>query len=356
MLESKKNLSVPFNGDTKYLYEKILPKHGNSIGEVYFPLPSELATNARSNGSTIALAELVVLMEVLRGDNVNPALIINSSWMPLEAYTDEYLKPLLSGINALYKRGLKKIILKNNYYMNTGVFKEYFPNLCIESSINAMLDSTDKVAQAIDLFGYDSVVLDRSFNRNWAEYRKVTDMLRRRGIKSKTLVNEGCLHSCPFKQDHDNMIGMCGYSGEMFSKYKEAFLQVHPDKDNLIGSVNASYGCVNVYQKHPWLFLKSPFIRPEDLSVYEDHTDLIKISGRTQSNEWIMRAIDAYVDRSYDGDIRDLTDTGPIGDFSYPNKKLDKLFRMTSTCDKLCNTCGNCKNLYEEVNDLAGTH
>ena len=342
----KKNLSIPYNGDTKSLYETIIPKYKDSIKEVYFPLPAELATNARTSGTTVALADSLVLMEVLRSDNINGALIINSSWMPLEAYTDDYISKLFSGINALYKRGLRKIILKNNYYMNTGLFKKVFPELHVEASINQMLDTYDKVVQAVELFGYDSVIVDRSLNRNFAEFIKVTDFLQRRNIGAKLLLNEGCLYACPFKQDHDNMIGMCSYSGKLFSKYKYAFLEEYPDKDGIIRDVNVQYGCVNVYENNPWMFLKSPFIRPEDLGNYEDHVDLVKISGRTQSTEWIIRAIDGYVNKSYDGNIRDLTDTGPIGNLSYPNKKLDKLFKMTSKCNKDCSSCGYCKNLY----------
>lgn len=346
-----RNLSIPYNGDNKALYETIIPKFRDNIKEVYFPLPSAIASNARSNGNMTRMEDLMVLLDILAIDDINPALILNSSWVPLEAYTDEHISKIFEVVNSLHKRGLKKIIMKNNYYMNTGVFHKYFPDIVLEASINCMLDTTDKVVQAVEMFGYKSVVIDRSFNRNYAEFIKLTSILKHMEVGAKLLVNEGCLYACPFKQDHDNMIGMCSYGGDMFNKYKDAFLETYPDYNNVAGAVNLQYGCVSMYEKQPWLFLKSPFIRPEDLCRYDDHVDTIKISGRTQPTEWIIKVIDAYVKQEYYGDIRDLTDTGPLNG-NYPNKKLGKLFQNTAYCNKLCSGCGKCETLYNSIQEV----
>ena len=344
-----KKISAPFNGDVKNVYKNLLPKYGHVIKEIYFPLPSAIASNARSNGQATTLEELALLLDAVSSYEVDSAVVLNSSWMPLEAYTDDYLKRVINAIGVLYRMGLKKIIIKNNYYMRTNVFRDLFPNLKLESSINCMYDTIPKVIQALEMFRYDSVIIDRSFNNNHVEFTKLKLLLAELNVETKMLVNEGCLYDCPFKQDHDNMLGMCSYGGAMFDKYKQAYVEANPDNTNPAGNVNYQYGCVSVYRDEPWKFLKSPFIRPEDVHLYERGVQLIKIAGRTQSNEWIDRVIGAYAAGSYDGDIRDLTDTGPL-DGSFPNKKLDERWEFVAHCNKVCTQCTRCKTLYEEIN------
>jgi collagenase-like PrtC family protease len=53
--------------------------------------------------------------------------------------------------------------------------------------------------------------------------------------------------------------------------------------------------------------IKAPWIRPEDLSRYEDvGIQHFKIAGREQETPWILRAVAAYSARSYQGDLNDL--------------------------------------------------
>jgi collagenase-like PrtC family protease len=54
-------------------------------------------------------------------------------------------------------------------------------------------------------------------------------------------------------------------------------------------------------------FIKSRWIRPEDIPIYEETgIDFFKIAGRAMPSEWIINATAAYPSRQYQGNLRDI--------------------------------------------------
>ena len=65
--------------------------------------------------------------------------------------------------------------------------------------------------------------------------------------------------------------------------------------------------CSHAFLSEPVEFLRSPFIRPEDVSAYgEVGINILKLSDRTESTEFLLRTARAYADRKYDGNLFDL--------------------------------------------------
>jgi len=59
----------------------------------------------------------------------------------------------------------------------------------------------------------------------------------------------------------------------------------------------------------PEEIIKSPWIRLEDCSAYENiGISHFKIFGRTKPTEWIFRCAEAYSNREYKGNLLDLLD------------------------------------------------
>jgi len=154
------------------------------------------------------------------------------------------------------------------------------------------------------------------------------------------MVNEGCLFHCTGRTRHSWLLCLNEpekrYCGGNFG----CFRQVSPaevDKE----------------------VIKSPFIRPEDLSFYEKNNvvDIFKIAGRQISGKALFTIVDAYMKRSYTGSLIDLMGTGVMGNFfpiymysGIDNSRFPKDFvNAVTMCNKFCAGCGYCADIAKRV-------
>jgi collagenase-like PrtC family protease len=110
------------------------------------------------------------------------------------------------------------------------------------------------------------------------------------GARVEVLVNQTCIRECPFRAHHLNTSSLCSQPGgdRLWFEYPilECGLEVVRDPRKLISSI---------------------WVRPEDLSVYEEAgVSRFKISGRNRPTEWLARVAAAYSARSYYGNLLDL--------------------------------------------------
>lgn len=118
--------------------------------------------------------------------------------------------------------------------------------------------------------------------------------------------------------------------------------------------------------------IKSPWIRPEDIHIYQDlGIDYIKISGRSRPEQDILRTIQAYMSMDFDGNLADLIGIRPAGkifselpgkelpkfDIDIDNKKLDGFidyfqdnYPCKTDCQIDCNYCNSIADKVIEIN------
>ncbi len=101
----------------------------------------------------------------------------------------------------------------------------------------------------------------------------------------------------------------------------------------------------------PSQLIKGPWIRPEDLELYEGlGLQQFKIAGREQGEQWLLRAIVAYSQRRYDGPLNDLINgfdlVEPFGPLPLriDNRALDGFltFFHRKDCTLGCLDCNYC--------------
>ena len=105
--------------------------------------------------------------------------------------------------------------------------------------------------------------------------------------------------------------------------------------------------------------VKSPLIRPEDLSVYEELGICeFKLAGREMDRAWNERVIRAYAARRYEGDLNDLIlgfdQMEPYGRMSVriPNRAMDgflDFFQKKHDCRVGCRDCRYCDDWAEKA-------
>jgi hypothetical protein len=95
--------------------------------------------------------------------------------------------------------------------MRTGELQARCPDMRWKSTVNQIVADAQQLVDFAYL-GYNTILLDRSLNRNIKELRRIRaaqDYLNSKNPKKKLLtsllVAESCIYSCPFKKEHDSV-------------------------------------------------------------------------------------------------------------------------------------------------------
>lgn len=207
--------------------------------------------------------------------------------------------------------------------------KQNFADVEVRASVNMGIEPTfgfDYIAEY-----FDSFYLKREYNRNISKLKEARDWCDKNGKKLYGLANSGCLNNCSAHTFHDNLVSHEREIAEMDNAYLfegQCFLYLKSEEN-----------------RENWLKITN-FIRPEDVALYEEYFDGLKLATRMNSNP--RKIINAYCKASYSGAVSDLLEPNHSGLF-YPfvaeNKRLPEDFAKTVlNCNKNCNSCNYCKN------------
>ena len=344
---SAMKLSVPFIADQDYAL--FLAGHQSRISSIYFPLPRGPVTDARIRlGKDLLPGTRDICAELSGLKALDKYIILNTRFMTPQVYTDHtVLSGILDDIAHLDSAvGIKGIVLSDMYLLRaldrTG--HEIIPGLEAVPGINAMLDSPEKIFSFFDVLDLcrfkppARIVPDRALNRTPEDLAALSKTVKdfNPAIRIELLANEGCMYQCPFKPSHDAHISLSNTG-----LVKETTFQM-----------NQTLGCQAYFNLRPHAFLKSPFIRPEDMSHYQGIADGIKLCGRTRGVKFLKRCIRAYLDGSFDGNLLDLMDTPEVlaRQYHIDNPRLgNRFFTPLTACTKVCKPCRICAELFNRA-------
>ncbi len=340
-------LSVPFIPDEGYA--RFLTRHASSLSSIYFPLPSGPVTDARVRiGEDLAAEtrDLCATLSLLKA--IDKYVLMNTRFMPPNVYTNNtLLSGILNDIERLDKNiGIKGIVLSDMYLLRaldqTG--HAIVPRLELVPGINTMQDSPGKLFSFFELLAFSRfkkparIVPDRALNRNPEKLSVLSKAAKNYDpdIRIELLANEGCIYQCPFKLSHDAHISL---SNTGFAR--ETTFQM-----------NQNLGCQAYFNFRPHAFLKSPFIRPEDIHHYQGIADGIKLCGRTRGVKFLKRCISAYISGCFDGNLLDLMDTPEIlaRQWHIDNTRIGtQFFTHLTSCTKMCKPCKICSKIFNQA-------
>lgn len=177
----------------------------------------------------------------------------------------------------------------------------------------------------------DRLCLPEFLNR---DLRSISLLRGNTGLEISVIVNSFCLLYCPFRAAHYD-----------FESYAVSPQEGAPS--DFLGHV-----CDTVRRADPAMFIRSPWIRPEETDLYlEAGVSLFKFGGRELPGTDFLRSVDAFNARNHDGDLIDLllgfSSARAMYPVRLPNRSLDELMpRMLarkSGCHPLdCADCGLC--------------
>ncbi len=270
--------------------------------------------------------------------------LLNSPCLANKEYDPVFKEKIIDHIKWACDIGAQSVTVASPFLLK--LVKTHVPQLKVTASIYGFIDTVEK-AKYYESLGADEITIDLSSNRKFKFLKEVYDSVK---CTLKVLVNQTCLYQCPYSAFHSIT------SGHESQEWNE---------NRGLANAYCMIKCTLEKLKNPEELIKSRWIRPEDLIIYEElGYDLFKIAGRDMSTEWIRKVTEAYTNRRFDGNLLDLlnaafiTFPGAIGDqfdeIKKPyidNRKLDgflETFKQIN-CENECFECTYCKEISKDV-------
>jgi collagenase-like PrtC family protease len=182
------------------------------------------------------------------------------------------------------------------------IIKKNYPQLKVRISVFAEVDHPRKI-EYWEKNGADIVCL-RSLSAN-RDLNALKAMRKATNLELELLANGNCIQSCSLGIAHMNLI-----SHSSQSRHEEGGYVID----------HCLLECSKAKMKDPVNFVRSDWIRPEDLHLYEAlgyHT--FKLVDRSLPTDIMLTRIKAYAERRYDGNLLDLIQT--YGHESTPSRE-----------------------------------
>lgn len=207
---------------------------------------------------------------------------INSSDLGLREYRPGYLEAFDREIAHLVDLGVDGFVVALPLLLQR-IRREY-PDLGLTASSFARVRTVAQGEYYLRM-GADTIVLEEA-NRDL----KLVAGLVRAGARVEVLVNQTCIHDCPYRFHHLNTSSLASQHEARGPWFEFPILQ-----------------CGLEVVRDPVKLVSGVFVRPEDLRVLEEvGVDRFKVSGRNRPTDWLVHAASAYAARRYDGNLLDI--------------------------------------------------
>lgn len=207
----------------------------------------------------------------------------NTSDLGLQEYSPGFLARLKAEVTRLVEIGVDGFVVAIPALIEW-IHREY-PYTRISASTFARIRTVSQGEYFLRR-GADTLVIEEA-NRDFRLLRGLAEA----GARVEVLVNQTCIHDCPFRFHHLNTSSLASQTDTVDPPWFEfPLLQ-----------------CGLEVARDPAQMIAGIFVRPEELDVYEEiGVHRFKISGRNQTTPWIRRVVQAYTARQYPGNLLDI--------------------------------------------------
>lgn len=223
----------------------------------------------------------------VRSKGINFYYLLNSSCLGNKEFTRSGYRSILDLIGWIESTGANYITVAIPFLAE--LIKSRFPKIKISVSKMAFV-STVQQAKFWEELGVKEITLDPNITRNFKRLKQIRKAVK---LDLALLVNEACLFHCPYVYYHVNSDSHASQSGNInaYICYSRLF-------------------CEKVFITKPEEIIKSRFIRPEDLGIYDGiGITKFKLVSRDRPTEWILNALKAYSKKGYNGNLADILGT-----------------------------------------------
>ncbi len=296
--------SVPTNWE-----EDLIPKlKKGDIDELYGSLARDIIGGGRASFLLPQISKRKAASHINQAhrSGLKFNYILNATCLGNREWTINWQRHLAVLLDWLTDIGVDRVTISIPYLLE--LIKKRYPKLKVCVSTQAGVDSVSR-AKYWEELGADKITLSFvDVNRNIGLIRRIKQSVK---CELQLIANLLCLKDCPFHRYHSVLHAHASqsdyYPGSFFIDY-------------------CSLKCTYMRLVNPVEFIRSPWIRPEDIHYYENiGLDSIKLVDRGMTSEAISFITEAYLKREYDGNLLDL--------MPHPSKNI--LFKKSSFLRKL---------------------
>ena len=172
--------------------------------------------------------------------------------------------------------------------------KNNFSDIQVRASVNMNIGDPAELSYMAQYF--DSFCLKREYNLDFAKLQTARSWCLDHGKHMVMLANSGCLNGCPARHFHDSLV----------AHEEEIALE-----DNAFGFGGICRDFLAGPDGPEKFFKHTNFVRPEDLNLYENYFDMIKLATRTNPDP--VQVMEAYLSGCYRGNLPALLEPDHSG-------------------------------------------
>lgn len=235
-----------------------------------------------------------------RGLNFN--YLVNATCLDNAEFTKKGQKDILNHLEWICEAGVDAITVSLPFLLQMA--KKYFPHLNVWVSSFARVYNPYLAHYWEDL-GADRIILPEPINRNFKILGLIRDSVN---CELELIANHSCLYYCPLDLHHRNMVSHASQAGHVCGGF---------------ALDTCKLSCQRIKLLKPSELIRSRWIRPEDVSHYEEiGIDSLKIVERFRSTQSLLQILNAYENRQFQGNLAELLNMPHEGAYLTPNLDL----------------------------------
>jgi len=281
--EKQIKFEVPFNGDSGLIsrYADFKRRITMVYGRAEDGYPQGRKTN---KSKPITLEDLFGQIEIVRKWGVKFNYILNGTSHGNREFDKNYRAKFVNFVRSLSAHGVDVVTIGNPYLIE--VVANEIPEIEIFASVLLEVDCLTRF-KAISKLGPKYICLSKTLLKNFKALENIGKFCVAK-VEPVLLSNDPCLHHCAFTSYHNDVLSHLTGDGV----YCDSYCRLQCTKDFVSNRRN---------------LISASFIRPEDLGVYFNlGFRTFKLCDRKHSTAWIMRALQAYVEGYYEGNLADI--------------------------------------------------
>ena len=265
--------------------------------EIYGVLPTSMlgSGGAGPDISQVTAEQAEEYIKLAHSAGLTFNYLLNAPSMGNMEWDEDTHDELLKHLEWLSNAGVDHVTVAIPYLAE--LIKSQFPHLKVEVSTIAHVNSVAR-AKLFESLGADSIILHSNVNRDFKLLQAIRNAVK---CELGVLTNSLCLYQCPYEYYHNNTLGHASQNYNSLNGFYMDYCVTH---------------CTLERFRDTSQFIKSRWIRPEDIPIYEEiGIDFFKIAGRAMPSEWIINATLAYSSGQCQGNLSSI--------LYVPNPKID---------------------------------
>ncbi len=212
--------------------------------------------------------------------------LLNTSCLGNEEFTSTCNKGLMQILEWIDSNEVDYVTISIPYIVE--IVKKYFPHIKVNVSVLAHVNSIQR-AKFFENLGADTITISDSHNR---DFRFLKNLVKGTKCQIQLIPNLTCLKDCPYQFYHANQVSHASNSQDEMDGYYLDYCIIK---------------CTQSRVNSPIEFIKSGWIRPEDITEYEKiGINSFKLVERFDTTQTITNAVKAYSERLYKGNLADI--------------------------------------------------